>query len=60
MYVQMDHIYKTFDGFHASSDVSFVVEKGQLAALQLPLTPQPLSFDSSAAMSEMWGRRPGP
>ena len=36
MYVQMDHIYKTFDGFHASSDVSFGVEKGQLAALLGP------------------------
>ncbi len=36
MYVQMDHIYKTFDGFHASNDVSFGVEKGQLAALLGP------------------------
>lgn len=36
MYVQMDHIYKTFDGFHASSDVSFGVGKGQLAALLGP------------------------
>ena len=25
MYVQMEHVYKTFDGFHASSDVSFGV-----------------------------------
>ena len=36
MYVQMEHIYKTFDGFHASDDVSFGVEKGQLAALLGP------------------------
>ena len=36
MYVQMEHIYKTFDGFHASSDVSFGVEKGRLAALLGP------------------------
>lgn len=36
MYVQMEHIYKTFDGFHASNDVSFGVEKGQLAALLGP------------------------
>lgn len=32
----MEHIYKTFDGFHASNDVSFGVEKGQLAALLGP------------------------
>lgn len=36
MYVQMEHIYKTFDGFHASNDVSFGVDKGQLAALLGP------------------------
>lgn len=36
MYVQMEHIYKTFDGFHASDDVCFGVEKGQLAALLGP------------------------
>ena len=33
MYVHMEHIYKKF---HASSDVSFGVEKGQLAALLGP------------------------
>lgn len=36
MYVQMEHVYKTFDGFHASNDVSFGVEKGHLAALLGP------------------------
>lgn len=36
MYVEMKHIYKTFDGFHASDDISFGVEKGQLAALLGP------------------------
>lgn len=36
MYVQMEHIYKTFDGFHASNDVTFGVEKGHLAALLGP------------------------
>ena len=36
MYVQMEHIYKTFDGFCASNDVSFGVEKGHLAALLGP------------------------
>jgi len=36
MYVQMEQVYKTFDCFHASSDVSFGVEKGQLAALLGP------------------------
>lgn len=36
MYVQMEHIFKTFDGFHASRDVSFGVEKGQMAALLGP------------------------
>ena len=36
MYVQMEHIYKTFDGFRASNDVSFGVEKGHLAALLGP------------------------
>lgn len=32
----MEHIYKTFDGFQASEDVSFGVEKGHLAALLGP------------------------
>lgn len=36
MYIEMKHIYKTFDGFHASNDVSFGVEKGHLAALLGP------------------------
>lgn len=36
MYVEMKHINKTFDGFHASNDVSFGVEKGHLAALLGP------------------------
>ena len=36
MYVEMRNIYKTFDGFHASEDVSFGVEKGQLAAMLGP------------------------
>ena len=36
MYVEMKHINKTFDGFHASNDVSFGVEKGNLAALLGP------------------------
>lgn len=36
MYVEMQHINKTFDGFQASSDVSFGVEKGHLAALLGP------------------------
>lgn len=36
MYVQMEHINKIFDGFHASNDVSFGVEKGRLAALLGP------------------------
>ena len=36
MYVEMKHINKTFDGFHASRDVSFGVEKGHLAALLGP------------------------
>ena len=36
MYIEMKHIDKTFDGFHASEDVSFGVEKGRLAALLGP------------------------
>lgn len=36
MHIEMKHIHKTFDGFHASKDVSFGVEKGQLAALLGP------------------------
>lgn len=36
MYVEMKKINKTFDGFHASRDVSFGVEKGHLAALLGP------------------------
>lgn len=36
MYVEMRHINKTFDGFHASKDVSFGIEKGWLAALLGP------------------------
>ena len=36
MYVEMKHIDKTFDGFRASDDVSFGVEKGHLAALLGP------------------------
>ena len=36
MYVEMKHIFKTFDGFCASNDVSFGVKKGQLAALLGP------------------------
>lgn len=36
MYVEMKHINKTFDGFQASDDVSFGIEKGQLAALLGP------------------------
>lgn len=36
MYIEMKHIFKTFDGFHASNDVSFGVEKGHLAALLGP------------------------
>lgn len=36
MYVEMKHIDKTFDGFQASRDVSFGVEKGHLAALLGP------------------------
>lgn len=36
MYVEMKHINKTFDGFHASRDVSFGIEKGHLAALLGP------------------------
>lgn len=36
MYVEMKHINKTFDGFQASDDVGFGIEKGQLAALLGP------------------------
>ncbi len=36
MYVEMKHIMKTFDGFQASKDVSFGIEKGCLAALLGP------------------------
>lgn len=36
MYVEMKNINKTFDGFHASRDVSFGIEKGHLAALLGP------------------------
>lgn len=36
MYVEMKHITKTFDGFQASRDVSFGIEKGCLAALLGP------------------------
>lgn len=36
MYIEMKHVNKTFDGFQASKDVSFGVEKGQLAALLGP------------------------
>ncbi len=36
MYVELKHIYKTFDGFHASDDVSFGIQKGNLVALLGP------------------------
>lgn len=36
MYLEMKNIYKTFDGFHASNDVNFSVEKGDLTALLGP------------------------
>lgn len=36
MHIELKHINKTFDGFHASKDVSFGVEKGRLAALLGP------------------------
>lgn len=36
MYVEMQNINKTFDGFQASEDVSFGVKKGHLAALLGP------------------------
>lgn len=36
MYIEMRHIDKSFDGFQASRDVNFGVEKGQLAALLGP------------------------
>lgn len=36
MYVEMQRVNKTFDGFHASRDVCFGIEKGHLAALLGP------------------------
>ncbi len=36
MYVEMRHVNKTFDGFHACRDVSFGIEKGHMAALLGP------------------------
>lgn len=36
MYVEMKNINKTFDGFQASKDVTFGIEKGHLAALLGP------------------------
>lgn len=36
MYVEMRHVNKTFDGFHASRDVSFGIEEGHMAALLGP------------------------
>ena len=36
MYVEMRRINKTFDGFQASKDVNFGVQKGHLAALLGP------------------------
>lgn len=36
MYIEMKDINKTFDGFHASRNVSFGIEKGHLAALLGP------------------------
>lgn len=36
MYVEMKHINKTFDGFQASNDVNFGIERGHLAALLGP------------------------
>lgn len=36
MHIEMRHVSKTFDGFHASKDVNFGVEKGRLAALLGP------------------------
>lgn len=36
MHIEMRHVNKTFDGFHASRDVNFGIEKGQLAALLGP------------------------
>ncbi len=36
MYVEMKNINKTFDGFQASKDVCFGIEKGKLAALLGP------------------------
>lgn len=36
MHIEMKHIDKTFDGFHASKDVSFGVKRGQLVALLGP------------------------
>lgn len=36
MYIEMKHVNKIFDGFQASDNVNFGVEKGQLAALLGP------------------------
>lgn len=36
MYVEMRHVNKTFDGFHASRDVSFGIKQGHMAALLGP------------------------
>lgn len=36
MYVELQHIHKIFDGFLASNDVSFGIERGHLAALLGP------------------------
>jgi sulfate transport system ATP-binding protein len=36
MYVELRHIHKHFDGFHASRDVSFAIGQGVLAALLGP------------------------
>lgn len=36
MYVELKHINKTFDGFQASKDVNFGIEKGKLIGLLGP------------------------
>ena len=36
MHIEMNQVNKIFDGFQASKDVSFGIEKGQLAALLGP------------------------
>ena len=36
MHIEMKHVNKAFDGFHASRDVSFGIEKGRLSALLGP------------------------